>query len=179
MFTLAGTAEGDADGIALMWQDKAGAGGPGVAVTKVPVAIEFPAKFRVAVPVPPPAEARFVVAGGEPELGEAYVYVVGDLASAPAQRSVPMGVDRAHVVVWAGADVAEGTATADYLGGPVSAGYHLRRFASGQPGTAQRAVIERCVISIGGSAAREACAVRHGYQLGPSADDEALRIVAR
>jgi hypothetical protein len=100
------------------------------------------------------------------------VFVVEDPA---APRLVPRGLDRVHVLVFATADVAPGTLAADYLGGPVTQGYHLRRFAPAEtPAPAQRAMIERCVAS---GAVRGACEVRRGYQLGTIADDEPLRIV--
>jgi hypothetical protein len=86
---------------------------------------------------------------------------------------VPRGADRVHALVYVGADVAPGTLAADYLGGPLTAGYHLCRFAPGTPGTAQAQMIERCV---GGGAPRAACTIRRGYQLAPIADDDPLRI---
>lgn len=178
MFTLRGTvlsrASANADGvegIALMWQDASGAGGPGVAVTTVPIAIEFPAQFRATVPVPPPDAARFSFGDAGVALAEAYVYVVAD---AGAPRPAPLGVDRAHVLVYASGDVAAGTLAADYLGGPLAAGYHLRRFTPVQaPGPAQQGLIERCA----GVAPRHACEVRRAYQLAATGDDEPLRIV--
>jgi hypothetical protein len=172
LFTLAGsfasTPTGAVGGVALLWQDARGAGGPGVAATTVPVALAFPASFRVDVPVPPPNTVRFQLDDGV-ALAEAYVYVVADAA-----QLAPRGSDRGHVLVFASADVADGTLSADYLGGPISAGYHLRRFAAGTPGTAQAQLIERCVA---GGAARDACTTRRSYQLAPIGDDDPLRIV--
>ena len=101
MFTLVGTLESNArtaddpvGGLALMWQDTAGPGGPGVAATAVPVAIEFPTTFRVAVPLPPPDQARFGFDDSPARLAEAYVFVVADPAS---PRLIPRGLDRVHV----------------------------------------------------------------------------------
>lgn len=178
MFTLKGSFASKANaptssvgGVALLWQDAQGAGGPGVAATTVPVSIEFPAAFDVAVPGPPPAGARFALGAGEPELAEAYVYVVADV-SAPRQST--RGMDREHVLVWASGDVAEGSPSAGYLGGPMTAGYHLRRF---QPmaavAPAQRVLIERCVAS---GAARGACETRRAYQLEAITDEARLAI---
>jgi hypothetical protein len=170
--TTANAPEDPVEGVALLWQDSATADGPGVATTAVPVAIQFPATFRVDVPTPPPSAARFGFADGDVELGEAYVYVVAEPAAAELQ---PLGSDREHVLVYASADVAAGTLAADYLGGPLSAGYHLRRFAAvDAPGTAQAALIAKCVA---GGATSAACATRRAYQLGDSADDAPLRIV--
>ena len=177
MFTLVGTFATSAaapddplGGVALMWQDAGGAAGPGMATTRVPVSIRFPATFRVDVPVPPPAIARFTVADGEPQLAEAYVFVVADPA---ADRLAPRGVDRVHALVFAADDIGAGSATADYLGGPISRGYHLRRFVAGQGGSAQQARIERCVA---GGAPRDACEVRRAYQLAATDDHDPLRI---
>jgi hypothetical protein len=152
-------------GVALMWQDARGAGGPGVATTTVPVAIAFPATFRVDVPVPPPDGARFALGGVT--LAEAYVYVV-------TAGGEPRGSDRTHALVFASAEVAAGTVAADYLGGAMPAGYHLRQFAIAPPGAAQNQLIESCVA---GGATRDACQARRGYQLGPIGDDDPLRIV--
>ena len=173
MFTLRGTfvAPGevpDVGGLALMWQDSGGAGGPGVAVTAVPVEIELPSRFRVAIPLPPPDHVRF--AFDEVELAEAYVFVVDD---PEALRPTPHGLDRTHALVWASRDVAAGTQAADYFGGPISAGYHLRRYTTAARGTAQQTMIERCVAS-GATAA--ACGMRRGYQLAAADDSEPLRI---
>ena len=178
LFTLEGTlavpataAEDHVGGLALLWQDSAGAGGPGAASTSVPVAIEFPSKFRAAVPVPPPEVARWRFADADVELAEGYVVVVAD-AAAPVPD--PRGTDRVHVLVYATADVEAGTLAADYLGGPISAGYHLRRFAVAPAAAAAQAeLIERCVAS---GAMRTACVARRAYRLGPIADDDRLRI---
>lgn len=178
MFTLQGTFASKANapaspvgGVALLWQDTRGAGGPGVAATAVPVSIEFPAAFDVSVPAPPPGAARFVLGAGEPQLAEAYVYVVGDVA---APRQTPRGTDREHVLVWASADVSEGTLAAGYLGGAIAAGYHLRRFQPvSEVGPAQRLLIERCVAD---GAPREACETRRAYQLEAITDEAPLRI---
>jgi hypothetical protein len=178
LFTLEGTLAAPATapddpvgGLALLWQDATGAGGPGLASTSVPVAIEFPSTFRAAVPVPPPELARFAFADADVQLAEGYVVVVADAAAA---RPEPRGTDRVHVLVYASADVEAGTLAADYLGGPLTAGYHLRRFAIAPTAApAQAALIERCVAS---GADRTACVARRGYRLGPIADDDRLRI---
>lgn len=157
-------------GVALLWQDANGPGGPGVAATTVPVSLEFPAAFELRVPAPPPVEARFAVDGVE--LAEAYIYVVGDLAQ---PRRTTRGTDRAHVLVWASGDVVEGSRAADYLGGPMTAGYHLRRFEpTHQVGIVQAALIDRCVQS---GALESACATRRAYQLRAAGDGDSLRIV--
>jgi hypothetical protein len=178
LFSLTGTFEAGASapedpvgGVALLWQDSRTADGPGVAATTVPVAIQFPATFRVDVPTPPPAEARFAFPDTGIELAEAYIYVVADPGATPLE---PRGADRVHVLVYASADVAAGTSAADYLGGAITAGYHLRRFApTGSPGSAQASLIEQCVA---GGATRPACTARRAYQLGTIADDDPLRI---
>jgi hypothetical protein len=178
MFTLKGSFASKANaptspvgGVALLWQDARGAGGPGVAATTVPVSVEFPAEFDVSVPGPPPEAARFQIGAGEPELAEAYVYVVADVK---APRQTTRGMDREHVLVWSSADVPDGSPSAGYLGGGMTAGYHLRRF---QPMDAvlpaQRALIERCVAT---GAARGACETRRAYQLEAITDEARLSI---
>jgi len=64
--------------------------------TTVPVAIAFPASFKVDVPVPPPDEARFAFDDGEVTLAEAYVFVVESTEG----HVVPRGGERVHVLVW-------------------------------------------------------------------------------
>jgi hypothetical protein len=156
-------------GVGLLWQDAVGPGGPGVAATLLPVAIEFPAAFSVAVPVPPPDAARFELAGDE--LAEAYVYLVADATAAQPQ---PEGLDRGHALVWTATDVADGSLAADYLGGAVTAGYHLRTFAAtATPGTAQQQLIARCDSS---GAIAAACSARRAYQLAPAGDTDPLVI---
>ena len=177
LITLTGTfaqTGGTADpvgGVALMWQDSAGAAGPGVVATALPVSLEFPATFHIQVPVPPPTAARFSFADGSPALAEAYIYVVQDPSAAQLE---PLGQERMHVLVYADGDVPAGSLAADYLGEPLTAGYHLRRFAQvATPGTAQQTLIDRCIANGDPSAA---CAVRRGYQLQPIADDDPLQI---
>ena len=177
LFTIEGTfaatqnaPEDPLGGVALLWQDPNGPDGPGIASTTVPVAIKFPASFKVDIPVPPPIEARFAFGDGDVTLAEAYVFVV----ESKDGHSVPLGGERVHVVVWASDDVASGSLAADYLGGPISAGYHLRTFnAVTAAGTAQSAMISRCVAS---GAAQRACDVRRGYQLATASDHDRLSI---
>jgi hypothetical protein len=179
MFTLSGTfaatggrtSDDPVGGLALLWQDSAGPGGPGVATTTVPVTLGFPATFHVAVPLPPPDAARFTLDTGGAQLAEAYIFVVAD-PSAP--QLAPRGLDRSHVLVYASADVAPGSLAADYLGGDLTAGYHLRHFGAATPGVAQTAMIERCVAN---GAERATCETRRGYQLGAIPDDDPLKIV--
>ncbi len=171
LFTLGGTLSAPDDqvgGVALVWQDPRGAGGPGVATTAVPVALEFPAAFHVSIPTPPPAAARFTLDGVE--LAEAYVYAVVDPSAA---RPAPRGLARGHVLIFASSDVPPGSAAAAYLGGPVAAGYHLRAFAPTPTPRAQQPLIERCIVA---GWSRRACEVRRAYDLEPASDDDALSI---
>lgn len=174
MFRLKGTlvtASKDspaAGGLALAWQDAGGAGGPGVATTVVPAKTGL-GTVEIAVPLPPPAAARF--AFDDVELAEAFVLLVDD---PDAARPVARGIARDRVVVFASGDVADGTQAADYLGAPVAAGYHLRRLVAGAPGPAQQIMIDRCVAA---GATQDACAARRHYQLAPAGDDEVVSIV--
>jgi hypothetical protein len=168
-FASPGTGPGASlGGVALEWQDPATPNGPGIAVTVLPVAIAFPDAFRVDVPTPPPQPARFALGGIE--LAEAYVDLVAD-ASVP--RPQPCGRDRGHALVYASEDVPAGSLAADYLGGPVAAGYHLRSYAATTtPGAAQQQMIARCTDW--GAAA--ACQTQRAYQLGTANDTDPLVI---
>ena len=157
-------------GVALLWQDPAGPDGPGVASTVVPVAIAFPASFHVDIPVPPPEIAQFTFADSDIAIAEAYVFVV----ESTADHAVPRGGERVHAVVWASANVPDGSLAADYLGGPVTAGYHLRAFTPvATVGAGQRAMIDRCIV---GGAMQRACELRRAYQLATSGDHDRLAI---
>jgi hypothetical protein len=174
MFRLTGTlvtATKDspaAGGLALAWQDTGGAGGPGVATTVVPAKTGL-ATVQIAIPLPPPAAARF--AFDDVELAEAFVLLVED---PDAPRPVSLGIARDRVVVFASGDVADGTQAADYLGGPITAGYHLRKVVQGAPGPSQQIMIDRCVLA---GATPAACTTRRNYQLAPADDAEPVRIV--
>jgi hypothetical protein len=159
-----------ASGIALAWQDPGGAGGPGVAMTIVPVQTELPATVKIVVPLPPPLAARFAFDDADVELAEAFVLLVDDGTPRPMSH----GIVRDRVVVFATGDVAAGTQAAEYLGGPVRAGYHLRKLVNATPGTAQQVMIDRCVAS---GAAPRACETRRSYQLVPVEDAAPVRIV--
>lgn len=170
MFALSGTLTSKAPSedpleLALLWQDSGGAGGPGVAITRVPSALELPSTVRLSIPLPPPDAARF--AFDDVELAEAYIGVL-------AEPNDVRGIDRSHVLVWADRDVEAGTAAADYLGGALEAGYHLRRFVPGAPGNAQRVMIDRCAAA---GSTKTACEARRDYQLAEIADADSLRIV--
>ncbi|MFT3698244.1 MAG: hypothetical protein QM831_34195 [Kofleriaceae bacterium] len=166
--TASNAPEDPLGGVALYWQDPAGPGGPGVATTIVPVALAFPTSFHVDIPVPPPAVAKWSLDPGI-DLAEAYIYVVET-----GSRPVPRGSERTRAVIWASADVAAGTASADYLGGPITAGYHLRTFAAATTaGAAQTQMIDRCVAS---GALPGACEIRRAYQLSPADDHGRLAI---
>jgi len=168
--TTANAPEDPLGGIALLWQDTRSADGPGVATTVVPVAIQFPASFRVDIPVPPPDAAVFTFPDSDVQIAEAYVFVV----ETSGGKIVPHGGERVHAVVWASGDVADGTQAADYLGGPISAGYHLRAFTQvTTAGMGQRTLIERCVSD---GAARHACEARRAYQLQGAGDQDRLTI---
>ena len=87
-----------------------------------------------------------------------------------------LGLDPTHVLIYSAGDVAGGSA-ADYLGGDVTPGYHLRLFTTTPtPGAAQRELIERCVANTGD---RVACEARRAYRLDPIPDATALRIISR
>ena len=173
-FSDAGRLAGVSGELALLWQDARGAGGPGVQVTALPFAVSSLGVFTAIVPVPPAPAVRFGFDDGGPALGEAYVHVVTGVPISTSE--LDLGLDLDHVVVFAERDVVDGDA-AGYLGGPVTAGYHLRRFtATATVGPAQRQLIERCVTATG---ERASCEARRGYRLAPEDDAAALRITLR
>jgi hypothetical protein len=103
------------------------------------------------------------------ELAEAYVDLVAD---ATQPRPQPCGRDRGHALIYASDDVPAGSLAADYLGGPVAAGYHLRSYApTTTPGAAQQQMIARCT---GWGATPLACQAQRDYQLGAAGDTDPL-----
>ncbi|HUS27390.1 MAG TPA: hypothetical protein VMZ53_02745 [Kofleriaceae bacterium] len=187
MFTLQGTLvtttkqSSTAGGVLIAWQDPGGAGGPGVATTPVSVETELPATVKLSVPLPPPPVVRFAFDDSDVELAEGFIVLVDETAG---PRPVSQGIARDRVVVFATADVAEGTQAADYLGGPITAGYHLRRLVQAGPSAAaaphvsaaQQLMIDRCVAS---GASLAACTARRSYQLAAVDDTDLVRIVVR
>ena len=130
-------------GVALLWQDAAGAGGPGVAATALPVATAPPATFHVDRPRDA-ARGRAVLARRRVELAEAYVFVVADPAAA---RVMPRGLDRTHVLIYANSDVAGGLTRRRLprRAGRARAITCARSRRSAAPGTAQQQLIARCI----------------------------------
>jgi hypothetical protein len=160
--------------LALLWQDARTAGGPGVATVAIPCEFGALGAVSAEVPAQPPDAAWFAFDDGGPRLGEAYIHVVTHVPITTSD--VDLGLDPMHALIYAEADVAGGAA-ADYLGGDVTAGYHLRRFSlTATPGAAQRQLIERCVASTGD---RVSCEARRGYRLDPVDDATPLHIEAR
>jgi hypothetical protein len=180
MFTLEGTLsesnrplQVDAK-LALLWQDPLGAGGPGLHVTPIPFRIGSLGAFTASVPIRPEPAVRCRFDDGGPELAEAYFHMVTAVPLATSRAD--LGVDLHHVLIFAESDVTGGDA-ADYLGGPVSAGSHLRQFTvASTPGPAQRQLIERCVVATDD---RAVCEVRRGYQLQPVDDGTPLTITLK
>ena len=160
--------------LALLWQDPATAAGPGIEPAVLPFALDALGTFTAQIPAKPPAGAWFAFDDGGPRLGEAYLHVVTHVPVTTTEFD--LGLDPVHVVVYADGDVAGGAAS-DYLGGDVTAGYHLRRFTvTTEAGAAQRELIARCVANTGD---QDACAARRAYRLDPVGDATALRIVLR
>lgn len=160
--------------LALLWQDPRTAGGPGVDAAEIPFSLDALGSFTAEVPAQPPDAAWFAFDDGGPRLGEAYLHVVTHVPVATTQYD--LGLDPAHVLIYADRDVVGGAAS-DYLGGDVTAGYHLRGFTvTMAPGPAQRALIDRCVANTGDPIA---CTARRAYRLDAIDDATALRIVLR
>ena len=162
--------------MALLWQTTSyvGVGSP----TRVPYSIEFPASFTIELIEPPPSAVVMQFdAAGEPEFAEGYVFVVpaaGD--PGPAQT---LGTDYEHAIVYAGSDVAAGTLAADYLGAPMSAGYHLMSWIAGDPKPTQKMLIDRCIAEaaaagIADSTAR--CTALRRYSLEPAPPTAILHV---
>lgn len=180
LFRMAGTLaeamrphEVDAE-LALLWQDPRTAGGPGVEQAALPFELDALGSFTAEVPAKPPDLAWFAFDDGGPRLGEAYLHVVSHVPVTTAEFD--FGSDPTHALIYADRDVVGGAAS-EYLGGDVTAGYHLRQFTiTTELTAAQNELITRCVANTGD---RIACAARRGYRLDAVDDDVPLRLVAR
>ena len=160
-----------ANEIGLLWQDPGGTIGPGFAVTPLPYVTSL-GTFKTSVPIEPPPNTYETFADHGPGIAEAYIHVV---VAAPIENTqYDLGQDQTHVLIYAKEDVDDGDA-ADYLGGPVPAGYHLRTFtATTMPGEAQQQLIEHCIDDTGDIAS---CTARREYQLGPAFDGALLDVM--
>ena len=99
-----------------------------------PVVGSFPAQFSIDLDVPPPSDTLndFTQGGTQPSesrFSTGYIFVVRDgvdLNTNPADAIV--GIAEEYVLVYVESDVQPGSRSAQFLGGALTAGYHLMKY---------------------------------------------------
>ena len=132
----------------LVWENVSGEGDFVVGETAV-VDGEFPSSFKLEVLLPPGDFALndFTSEGGAPEarIGIAYLMALPageDVAEAAANA---VGVSEQYVLIYAESDVAEGTAAAELVGGPLAAGFHLMEVIDSEDPSCTREELFDCL----------------------------------
>lgn len=93
---------------------------------------QFPFRFRLEIFEPPPAGAindfsRGGTMPGETRIGTAYLIAAAADATLTDPGEGPVGGSEEHVLVWIEEDVLPGSRGERFVGGALSAGYHLMR----------------------------------------------------
>jgi hypothetical protein len=119
--------------VVLMWPTGEDGDDINTISTTAPITGEFPAKFELTLYTPPPEAAMYY----DPESGADFTLGVivampegvesGESFDFESKSQQIQGVAPGHVLIYCSAPVAAGTELAAFVGGPVSAGYHLRR----------------------------------------------------
>lgn len=108
---------------------------------------EFPSSFQLEVLLPPGEFVLndFTSEGGAPEARVGIAYLMALPAGEDAEESAAnaVGVSERYVLIYAESDVAEGSVTADLVGGPLEAGFHLMEVIdSDDPGCAREELFD-------------------------------------
>jgi len=143
----------------------------------VPLVGTFPEAFTLELFQPPPADRLFDPAIGLPS--GYYAPGQGDIAVArilAVKQSADettfilpgdvVGGAEGHALIYVARDVVAGSAGAVYLGGPVSAGFHIARVAPG--GSPDQAPIVACENTAADTAAWKACGTYTSISIVPN-----------
>lgn len=159
--------------------------------TRAPVQAGFPATFTVRLYQPPPAAAQRTLGPGEPVWAranaaavpagtpDAVVAVLGGAAAANP-GATQYGIDPDHWVLWLARDVAAGSLTEWWMGGALTAGFHLVDVAVVNPACVTADQLAACIAELhrrgvaDDAAAKAFCLAP--YRLSPAAAGEELRL---
>ncbi|WP_437775117.1 hypothetical protein [Sorangium sp. So ce1097] len=99
-----------------------------------PVIGSFPAEFRIDLNVPPPAEALndFTLGGARPSesrFSVGYIAVLHEGTDPNVDPGALAGIAEEYMLVYVETDVQPGTESERFLGGALTAGYHLMKWA--------------------------------------------------
>ncbi|WP_437874833.1 hypothetical protein [Sorangium sp. So ce513] len=103
-------------------------------IDSAPVIGSFPAEFRIDLNVPPPAEALndFTLGGARPSesrFSTGYIAVLHEGTDPNVDPGALAGIAEEHMLVYVETDVQPGTESERFLGGALTAGYHLMKWA--------------------------------------------------
>lgn len=124
--------------------------------TRAPVQTGFPARFTLHLYQPPPAAARRTLRPGQVPYARAnagavpYGVAAEAAAALPASANIPYGIDPNHWIVHLPSDVPPGSLMEWWLGGTLSAGFHLLRVASVNPECIPAAQLDACAADLAG-----------------------------
>jgi hypothetical protein len=125
--------------------------------TRAPVSTGFPASFTLHLYQPPPSAARRSLAPGEVTYARANAGAVpygisagavGGLGNATPAANGAYGIDPNHWVVYLAADVLPRSLTEWWLGGALTAGFHLMRVTAVNPQCISPQQLEACVADL-------------------------------
>ena len=103
-------------------------------IDSAPVIGTFPAEFRIDLSVPPPAEVLndFTLGGARPSesrFSTGYIVVLHEGMDPNVDPAAIAGLAEEYVLVYVETDVQPGTESERFLGGALTAGYHLMTWA--------------------------------------------------
>ncbi|WP_437807515.1 hypothetical protein [Sorangium sp. So ce1078] len=103
-------------------------------IDSAPVIGSFPAEFRIDLSVPPPAEVLndFTLGGTRPSesrFSVGYIAVLHEGMDPNTELGSIAGLAEDYMLVYVETDVQPGTQSERFLGGALSAGYHLMKWA--------------------------------------------------
>ncbi|WP_437752579.1 hypothetical protein [Sorangium sp. So ce1389] len=102
-------------------------------IDSAPVVGSFPAEFRIDLSVPPPAEVLndFTLGGSRPSesrFSTGYIAVLHEGMDPNVDPGAVAGLAEEHMLVYVETDVQPGTQSERFLGGALTAGYHLMKW---------------------------------------------------
>jgi hypothetical protein len=171
-----------ADSVAILWNRNVGPSVPSGPIALAPLHPAFPAALTIDVLAAPPDDAFFAVAGDTARIAEGYLYLVRAGAEPPIETRDFSATAVDFVLVYVDGDVAPGSLTADYLGGVLAPGYHLRDWrATLDLSPAQAYFGARCADAVSDAGAVdgqvEACRAKRRYRLVDAAADLGTEMV--
>jgi len=151
---------------AALWQGTSYRGPIGF--SRLALRLEFPEFWIDIVSLPAPND-QFALAKGEPTIAEGYLHIVAsDSATAPQPGDI-VATDYDHALVYVSAPLPPVSAASAYLGGVITAGFHvMTRTPVDSLTPAAQLMVQRCVESaplLSRAEAEDTCTAQHLYRL--------------